>query len=405
VDSDGNCYVANRDFTNYNPDVIKVYTDDWIDRNGDGFLNTSYDANGNGKIEEGEMLPMEDLNGNGIIDDNEIVDERIAWATRVNGSGRGRSLAIDLEGNIWLGCYDANSYYKLDGNDGSILGGPYYVGYHTPYGSLVDKYGYLWGSSLSSNILKMNTSDPSDYTIYTVDGTYGIALGYDDLGNTMVYCAGNYPFVIFNSSSETQSYVESFDSALGIATDSEGNIATGSSSNGDIAKYYPNGTIIWEVTGQVNSEVRGMVVDKDDNIWAIHIYTSTLCKYNGTDGTALGVYDAGLYPYTYSDAAGIGYSESLSSGKWTIIHDSLDAGTIWNSVSWNGDEPENTEIIVKIRSSEDQSSWSPWEETTSGDPLTTTPDGRYIQIEVSLKTTGEELPIIYDITVDGTCAI
>ncbi len=406
VDADGNCYVANRHFDTSDPDVIKVYTDDWVDRNGNGVLDTSYDANNDGKIQESEMLPMTDDNSNGIIDPEEIIDERIAWATHVDGDGYGRSLAIDLEGYIWLGCYGAHTYYKLDPDTGAVLAGPYSVGSHTPYGALVDKYGYLWGSSLSSNILKMNTSDPSDYTTYSVPSTYGIALSYDSLGNTLVYCGGNYPYVVFNSSTETYSSpVDSFDYTRGIAVDSQGDITFGSASDGTVAKYSPDGVTIWEVAGQVISEVRGIVVDSDDNIWAIHRDESKLCKYDGTDGTHLGVFDAGLHPYTYSDATGLGFASSVASGTWDVIYDSGAADTQWNKVTWNADVPTDTNLAVKIRSSNDGAAWSPYEDATNGGTLTSTPNGRYISIKVTMKSTSpDNAPILYDLTLDGTCA-
>ena len=407
VDSDGNCYVANRHFDSDKPaNVIKILTNDWIDRNGNGVIDTSYDANDNGAIEPVEMLPMNDTNSNGIIDDDEIIDERIAWVATVgDDNGLGRSLSIDLDGNIWLGLYNTKEYYKLDGDDGSVLGGPYSVGTHTPYGSLVDKYGFLWGSSLSSNILKMNTSDPSDYTTYYVPSTYGIALGYDSLENTLVYVGGNYPYVVFNSSSETYtSPAYSFDYTRGVATDSEGNIVAGSNSDGSVIKYSPDNSMIWEVSGQVTSEVRGIVVDSDDNLWCVHRASNKLCKYDGTNGDPLGVYDSGLYPYTYSDATGIGFSSSFSSGKWTVIHDSQATGTMWNKISWNANVPTDTNITVKVRSSEDQISWSPWETATNDGSLSSTPNGQYIQMEVTMQSTSEESPVIYDISIDGSCA-
>jgi hypothetical protein len=74
-------------------------------------------------------------------------------------------------------------------------------------------------------------------------------------------------------------------------------------------------------------------------------------------------------------------------------------------VSWNEDVPEGTEITVKVRSSNDNSSWSPWEDADNGVSLSSTPDGRYIEIQVTLKViSGEVSPTLYDITVDGTCA-
>jgi len=406
VDSEGNAYVANRDFYYYTPDVFKIFVDDWIDRNGNGILDTSWDINGDGTITADEMLPMTDTNGNLIIDDFEIVDERIAWAAQVGSGGLGRSLAISLDGNIWLGLYDTQQYYKIDSDDGSILGGPYSVAGHSPYGALVDKYGVLWGSNGGSNILKMNTLNPAEYTIYSVPGIYGLTVGYDSLGNTLVYCGYNYPFVVFNSSTETYSYpVDSFDTTLGVAVDSQGNIVVGSYYDGDVAKYAPDTTIIWQVSGQLNTEVRGIVVDSNDDIWTVHLYSNKICKYDGTNGDPLGVYNTGLSPYTYSDAAGLGYSGSINSGKWTVIHDSQAASTIWDQILWNADVPEGTELIVKVRSSEDQSTWSPWEEAENGVDLSATPDGRYIEIEVTFKApVGEDSPVLYDLTVDGTCA-
>jgi len=299
-------------------------------------------------------------------------------------------------------------YYKLDSDDGSILGGPYTVSGHTPYGALVDKDGYLWGSNGGNNLLKMNTSNPAEYTVYSGAGIYGLALGYDSLGNTLVYCGYNNPFKVFNSSTETFSNpVDSFDQTLGVSVDSQGNIAVGAwsgANEGDVAKYAPDTTIIWEKEAQVNGEIRGIVFDSNDNIWAIHREESKLSKFDGTDGTYLGVYNTGRYPYTYSDATGIGYSGSVNSGKWTAIHDSQAAATMWNSVSWNSDEPAGTSITVKVRSSEDETNWSPWETVTSGDPLSATPDGRYIEVEVTMKiTSGEVSPIVYDLTIDGTC--
>jgi hypothetical protein len=406
VDSEGNCYVANRHFDSLPADVIKVYATDWIDRNNNGILDTSFDTNNDGTISASEMLPMTDTNGNNKIDPSEIVDERIAWAVSVGGNnGLGRSLAIDLEGNIWLGLFNTYQFYKLSSVDGSVLGGPYYVG-SSPYGALVDKYGYLWGSTLGSTLLKLNTHNPADYHNYYVPSTYGIALGYDSLGNTLVYPGENYPYVIFNSSTETYSNPPNQPfSCLGIATDSKGNIVAGSSSNGAVAKFAPNGTILWYVAGQVVSEVRGIAVDSNDNVWAIHRDMSKLCKYNGTNGAYMGVFNSGYQPYTYSDATGLGYATSVSVGTWNVVHDSQAADTEWNMISWASLEPNGSQITVKVRSSNDQLNWSPWEIASNDGMLTTTPPGRYLNVIVTFEKTIEgESPILYDLTIDGTCA-
>jgi len=417
VDTEGNCYVANRQFpSDKAADVIKIFTDDWIDRNGNGVLDTSQDTNDNGVIEPSEMLPIVDSNGNDKIDPNEIQDERIAWVVEVGPTnGLGRSLSIDLDGNLWLGLYNTKQYYKLSSVDGSILAGPIDVSPHTPYGSLVDKHGILWGASLTDNMLKLNTNNNSVIDIFShsaYGGNYGIALGYDESDNTQVYLGsfGGYSYIEFDSLTETCSTPAEIQFTVrGISVDADGNIICGSSGggpgSGGVAKFAPNGSLIWSAPSQVGSaEARGSVVDSDNNVWCIHVSADKISKFNGTDGAPLGWRPTGKNPYTYSDSTGIGYSGSVSTGKWSVTYDSLANGTIWNSISWNGNEPVDTNITVKVRSSDDAISWSPWETATNGNSLNTTPDGRYIQIEVTMQTTSDESPELYDLTIDGTCA-
>ena len=158
VDSDGSVYVANRHFDNRQPQVMKILSTGGIDRNGNGIIETSSDANSDGIISPSEMLPMTDSNGNGTIDPSEIADERVVWAAKAGVVGRlGRSLCIGTDGNIWLGTYSDRNYYKLSSADGSVLSGPHAVGV-TTYGCLIDGNGTLWSASLSSLLGEIDTS-------------------------------------------------------------------------------------------------------------------------------------------------------------------------------------------------------------------------------------------------------
>ena len=74
VDIQGNAYVLNRWFANRKPVLLKILAEGFIDRNGNGLMDTSNSPT---------PLNMADLNGNGEIDPNEITDERIAWAVPV----------------------------------------------------------------------------------------------------------------------------------------------------------------------------------------------------------------------------------------------------------------------------------------------------------------------------------
>jgi len=57
-------------------------------------------------------------------------------------------------------------------------------------------------------------------------------------------------------------------------------------------------------------------------------------------------------------------------------------------------------IKAEARSSHDEGVWSAWESAENGVPLTETPEGRYVEIRVTLQSfTGEQSPLLYDLTV------
>jgi hypothetical protein len=410
VDSDGNVYVGNRHFDGLPADVIKIYTNDWVDRNGNGVMDTSFDANNDSAISEPEMLQMVDSNFNNHIDPNEITDERIAWVTSVGTNNCwGRSLAIDLNGDIWLGCYNEQAYYKVDGQTGALLLGPIYTVGHTPYGALVDKNGILWGASLGTNLLRLdtNTNAVTTFSHGQYGSNYGIAIGYDASENTQVYLASQsgYSYIQFDSSTSTFSVpADVYIQTLGVATDRNGNIVVANYGTGAPTKFAPDGTVIWSVPTQLNSEGRGVVVDSNNDVWVVHRASDRIVKYSGTDGAPLGIYVTGRGPYTYSDAAGLGFSASIAVGTWNVVYDGGSSGLALGPVSWNDLTPEGTSITVKVRSSEDASSWSSWETVTNGGAFAATPNGRYLEVQATLRGESEISPILYDLTVAGGCS-
>jgi streptogramin lyase len=188
--------------------------------------------------------------------------------------GIGRSIALDRDGNIYVGIQSEQAYYKLSGFDGSLLGGPFSVSGHQPYGAAVDANGILWGASLfNGNILKFDTTTN---TMIDLFGTscYGIALGRDAGGNTRVYLGSNSPYREFDSGTETfLSPAPSLFFTNGIATDGEGNIVGGDSSGGGAAKFAPDGSLLWQSPQQagVGSGAYSVVVDANNDVWTVHL--------------------------------------------------------------------------------------------------------------------------------------
>ena len=411
VDREGNCYVANRHFDDRPADVIKILATGGIDRNGNSTLETSADLDNNGVIDPGEILLMGDLNGNGQLDANEIGDERIAWAVSVGSAGAlGRSLAIDIDGNIWLGLFSTQVYYKLSAVDGSILAGPIDVSPNTPYGALVDGNGILWGASLDGTLLKLDTRAPYAHTVYNhgFGSDYGIAIG-----NNRVYQAnssGN-TYTEFDPVTETFSApAASRFTALGIAVDGNGDIFVGNASSGGVTKFRPDGSVIWSSPAQAGTgEVRGCVVDSNNDVWLIHLNVNKISKYRGSDGAALGVFPTGDSPYTYTDATGIGrFNTTAPSGTWSVIHDSSSLGAIWGTASWNGSTPPGTAIKVEVRAADTEvglagQNYQQVFNSTSFCEAGIV--GQLIQVRTTLSRplADTNSPVLYDLTVSG-CA-
>ncbi|MFX0205574.1 MAG: PKD domain-containing protein, partial [Candidatus Hodarchaeota archaeon] len=163
----------------------------------------------------------------------------------------------------------------------------------------------------------------------------------------------------------------------------------------------PDGSLLWYKNYQAYGEGRGTVVDSNDDVWVIQRDISKMSKFRGSDGAHLGVFTTGLYPYTYTDATGLGLRTSiLGYGTWTVDFDSELTDAPWGTVSWNSYEPSGTSVTVRVRSSNDQSTWSIWETATNGVLLSATPNGRYLQIETALQiSSGDVSPILYDLTI------
>ncbi|MEH8017607.1 hypothetical protein MN202_10195 [Rheinheimera muenzenbergensis] len=428
VDINGNAYVLNRHFNQGTTSagvVLKILAEGFVDRNGNGVMDTSVDANDDGIIDASEMQPMADTNGNGIIDDDEIQDERIAWAKRVpdgvaaplRPTGRlGRAMCIGTDGNLWVGLFNDRTYYKISSADGSTIFGPVSTtptdgqptaGSWTPYGCLIDASGTLWSASLSSVLGKItNTqSNTGPYTISSFGGmsNYGIALG-----NGKVYLgSGNRQF---DPATDTNIAIPNMTvGTAGIVVDGGGNIIAGTST---VRKVAPDGTLLWQAPLQAGgSSSVGIQVDANNDVLQIG-FTSAgrIQKYRGSDGAPLGVFPVGNMPYTYSDATGlVARNVTNPTGTWTVVYDSGSSGTAWDNINWNDLAPADTGVQVAFRTAESQAGLAlvSYQPTTKGTALASS--GRFIQVQSRLNGNEQgDSPILFDLTiaaVDAGCDV
>jgi hypothetical protein len=399
VDLDGNAYVLNRFFENKRPVLVKILTEGYIDRNGNGVMDTSTSPT---------PLAMADLNGNDQIDPNEITDERIAWAVQVGSqNGLGRSMCIGTDGNLWVGMYNARTYYKISSVDGSQLAGPISTtptagnpnaGSWTPYGCLIDKNGVLWSASLGAVLGKIeNTASnvgPWPVSSFPNMSNYGIALG-----NNMVYVgSGNRQF---NPATNTSVAIPNMTvGTSGIVVDGNGSIIGGQST---IRKVSSAGALQWQANLQAGGTSSvGIQVDSNNDVWQMGFAAAgKMQKYRGTDGAPLGVFPVGNYPYTYSDAAGFAARNvTTPTGTWTVTFNGGAPGTQWGTINWSDLVPPGSSIQVQARAADSAANLpsQPYLPVTKGVQFAA--QGQFIQIQARLNpTTNNDSPVLYDLSV------
>lgn len=422
VDAQGNAYVLDRWFGGY-PTVFKILNNTFIDRNSNGVVNSSTDADNNGTIQTGEMMPLVDNNANGMIDPAEIQDERIAWVKRVpdgiysggitRPNGIGRALCIGTDGNLWVGLYNNAEYYKISAVDGHTIAGPVSTNGQPNYGCLIDQNGTLWGANWANPVLTRIANTGSNTGPYTVrnipmpSAVYGLALRRD---------ASNVTHVIMGGS--CNSYVEHIDDGTNnssmpaalnyctyaVGTDNDGNILV-SKRSGGVAKFAPNGAVIWDKASQMgDSDSRGVIADANNDIWQVHRASHNMAKYKGTDGSFLGVIPVGYEPYTYSDASGTAaLSITTKTGNWSVVKDGGAPGTSWGKVSWNATVPAGAGVTAEARTSDTQAGLTSqvFQPVSNGTAFNKT--GRFIEVKLTLNANPQnQSPMVQDVTVTST---
>lgn len=409
VDLQGNAYVLNRWFSAARtPVLVKILSEGFIDRNGNGVADTSVDTSGNGIVEAAEMKAMADTNGNNRIDPDEITDERIAWAVEVGlPNGLGRALCIGTDGHLWVGMFNARTYYKVSSVDGSPIAGPVSTaasagqpnaGTWTPYGCLIDGNGVLWSASLSGVLGKItNTaSNTGPYTVasFSRQQNYGVALGN---GKVYLGLANDVFDPAFNTYADIPNMTVA---SYGIVVDGSGNVIAGRFA---VRKVSPAGALLWEAPLQTGgAESIGIQIDSNNDVWQVGFNSAgRMQKYRGTDGAPLGVFPVGNMPYTYSDAAGFSARNiTNNTGTWTVTFDGGAAGTQWGKVNWSDLVPALAGVVVQVRSADTQAGLPSQTYQNVSKNVDFSLTGRFIQILTRLNANPSgDSPILFDLTV------
>ena len=412
VDLRGDCWVGCRQAGT----VVKIglyEAGEWVDRNGDGICQTSYDANADGDITGDELLPW----GQDECVLFEVVLVPGYEGTYVPGTYTGpydyeywgvapRSLAVDASNNLWAGTWATSKFYYVDGATGAILKtvdvSPWG---HNGYGAVMDRNGVVWSSSAGgAHVLKLDprTNPP---TLTRVDlGRVVYGVGVDYLGHLFVSGAGLARINVDTNAIELDAYHEEMPCCRrGVVCTADNDVWIGNTGGNAVYRFDNDGNLKASIPA---AGPAGVAVDSAGKIWIGDLGDEFIHRVDPATNTielSKQILGSGSH-YTYSDMTGVvSWSVTTKQGTWNVVHDSGSPGAPWGTVSWNGEEPEGSSISVEVRSSEDEVDWSNWEMALNETPLVVTPSGRYLEVRVALQSRygAAGPPILYDLTVES----
>lgn len=408
VDLYGDCWVGNR----YTGTLVKIglyENGSYMDRNYNGIIETSSDLNGDGDITDSEILPW--------ASDECVIYEVIlipgSEGTYIPGQYQGgyasddwnpglRGFAVDFLNNVWAGGYGSGIYYYINGGTGQILRSvDVSSAGHTPYGAVIDSNGILWSSGQNKDhVLRLNPSDDS-FTLIPV-GHHVYGLGIDSNNHLFVSGWEDSKLSRINLNTSLVEWTkDGVYQSRGVVCTSDGDVWVANSGPGTVTRWSNDGVI--KDTINVGDTPTGVAVDASNKVWVVNNGDEYIHRIDpNTNNIDLSKRITGGLHYGYSDMTGIiAGSTTANIGTWSVVHNTKQNRAKWGMISWTCNEPRNTRVDVKVRSSDDRHTWSIWEQTCNYRALRNTPDGRYLEVKATLQSFDEAVtPVLYDLTVN-----
>lgn len=416
VTPEGDVWVANRANRTPNqfsqPSIVKVLNQGFIDRNGNGVVDTAQDLNGDGDFADlGEVLPW-DVNGDGQPDDERIAHyvpvgrsptnietlrtDLVPTPFEQNQAGIARSMAIDLQGRIWVGLY-AYFQYEVYDTDGTPLAVVPTQG--RPYGAVIDGDGQLWGATLGNLIEHIDTTAPLSNALRSAIDvgrtTYGITLDPDGVVWVSNYDAGSVlrwnPAV--GGAPTVYPVVGGNPNLRGIAVDPDRNVWVASTARDSLFKLSfeadhrtlkPQPEGIREIL--VGDGPTAAVIDSEGYVWTTTLNDDRAWKIDPQTNTVVAFYATGDSPYNYSDMTG--RLLPVRSGRWSEVIDAERDEAVWAGVDFEVATPPNTSVKVQVRASDNRGALAglPWLDSQAAEQLANV-RGRYLEVQVVLAST------------------
>ncbi|MBI2513200.1 MAG: tandem-95 repeat protein, partial [Opitutae bacterium] len=392
VDSKGNVWVANYSDNS----LVKIGIPEngfWVDRNGNGRLDTS-GALGDVLAWDADALAA-------------ATDEAILLYLRTNASGV-RHLSIDAQDNVWVGGA-GGTWQKFNGTTGELMRSEPDIGFGgqggfiSPDGKLYSagKQFLIWDTATAIETLPISNN--------VRDGAWASAL--DSKGNLWV--TKDWTSTVVKYAPDGTKLGEFYHGepwAMGIAIDANDHVWIAHSHCGhSVGHLLDDGTLVGNVEVANHGPVE-VSIDRRGRIWVVSS-TGVVERINplggplGSDGqTPVGEVDTttgnlGGALWTYGRFTGSSTGLTSPEGRWTIVHDGQLAGTTWGSVVWDALLCNDGNVVVEAALSADGVTFGAWQTLTYAN-ATPSGTGRFLKLRARLvsATTGEP-PVLYSVTV------
>jgi streptogramin lyase len=441
IDFYGNAWVANRAFGNQGT-VTKIGgKPEHCDQTGgaDGVFKTSYDKNGDGRIDLNDPDEFPGANDDCVrftvdVGGPNDVPRALAIAPNPNYLGSG--------GVVWVGLNLARKAIALDAANGAKLAEvdlPL-----NPYGALAAKALRVvwftnagWQRNLANNdpgvvaVSYMdNTVGPKHDVVSTNGectggthvGTYGLTV--DLVGRVWV---GGFPCTAaFRYDPTTDTWmtvnVPGVGATRGIVVDKNGEVwlahshcpdSTQDNTCGKISRFSSeDGSGLHTYSFNAQGTI-GVDMDSDGNLWGVNQNTNNVVRIEPQSGTTA-MFPVGDGPYTYSDFTGHSLMLQFAPGVYRHVFQPCPAGqrASWQQVILEKDEPAGTKVEVSVRTGDTLADLqaAPWYGTWGLNPAQLTmppgpvPDGTYLEVELELSTNGDATPRVFNMQIAYFCA-
>lgn len=442
VDTNGDVWIVNRAFEKQG--TLSKFSGDiahCIDRNNNGKIETSNDANGNGVIDNTatDDPATPDKNEQEYFGQN---DECILATIPIGGKNAlPRGVAVDKRGKIWVATHNDPKLYRINPNEPvaieqvvSVPGNPY---------SIATGNDWVYVSSSTGNVSRVHITNLTVETIPAANGctgTYGVVA---DPTSDRAWYGGyfvNQLLNIANFATKTCTVIGSpaapnqrAGTAVTIdynplAADPNAsfnvwvaeyrrNSAAGWGASSVVHKYTPAGVLL-ATYNAAGSYPHGLSVDFDGFIWTVTHTPAGVSKMSAT-GTGVfnhpiggpGVPDAD--PYLYSDYTGVQIDRQAPYRYVGFWEGKFDGGVLnipWSEVRWNqepqGAVPAETSLGVSARAANTEAelltrAYTP---VTNGAPLGGALKGQFIQVRAELRGPGFVTSVLSDISAKGPCS-